>query len=186
MLKQEIVPHEQYTKTRDTLSDWKKSFAKHKVSLQIARGVNEGTERDQGYLQTVNTVLNNQQMQEHLMEIKQTLVASFTNQDVNTLVAYLFCMLTYGNWQRAGAAINLTIAEATNQHHKTKGPDRFYTVSSAIHKTALTHGPAVMCLINIDINLFLHNLQNVRPTMPSAPSMSTKQHQPLHNYIDYN
>lgn len=99
MFKQELVPHDRYTKIKDTLSDWKQSFAKHKVSLQIARGVKEGNQGDPGNLQVVNTALNDAALQDRLVAVAEMPVASLTNQDVSTLVTYLFCKLMYGNWQ---------------------------------------------------------------------------------------
>ena len=66
----------------------------------------------------------------------------FTSEDLAIVSTYLFCSLVYRNWQRPGAAINLTTHEAAGAVER----DGHIAVRSLQHKTALAHGPAVMVL----------------------------------------
>ena len=60
-----------------------------------------------------------------------------------TIVAtYLFMALAYKNWQRPGAILNLTTDEANSAKTRTDS----IIITSAVHKTSYTHGPAVMVL----------------------------------------
>lgn len=74
----------------------------------------------------------------------------------------LFIAITYGNFQRAGAAINLTINEAskacTIQPSDAAHSQRL-RMFVADHKTASSIGPANIYLDSHDIELFQHYLR---------------------------
>ena len=88
------------------------------------------------------------------------------------------------NWQRAGAALNLTLAEAQG----ARLVDGKYTITVADHKTGQSCGPAVLCLSQSDGQVFRHYINTVRPLLQSSSQNSDVTHltsrgKSLNNYI---
>ena len=78
---------------------------------QLCNFNESGSDNDTMSLETIKAFFANSQLQEMLENIVQK-STDFTLVDVNTLVMYICCSLTYKNWQRPGVAINLTLSEA--------------------------------------------------------------------------
>ena len=60
----------------------------------------------------------------------------------NDITTYMFMLIAYKNWQRPGAVTNLTlkdIEDAEKDHRKI-------VITCKTHKTASTHGPAILVI----------------------------------------
>ena len=90
----------------------------------------------------------------------------FTLEDHTIVSSHLFCSLVYRNWQRPGAAINLTTDEAAGAVER----DGHLIIHSWKHKTVLADGPAVMALHPDDVAIFLHYRDGMRPPNVAAGS----------------
>ena len=173
---------QQFATISDQISQWKATYRKSKPSIQIEREMR--TKIDPQALQKVQSFLENEAIQIKISEIIEK--STFSASDTNTLVAYLFCVLTYGNWQRPGAAINLTLKEAL----EAKFVDDKLVVHCLNHKTAGAYGPAVMVLKDHDAHVFQFYLNVVRPTLASSSTGDNElalvscNGRPLHNYRD--
>ena len=130
-----------------------------------------------------------QQYSYHFNHLQDDVASAMLTEDpsaveINLLATYLFAAITYGNWQRAGAALNLTLAEA----QAARLVDGKYTIAVADHKTGQSHGPAVLVLSQSDGRIFQHYLNTVRPLLPCSSQNSdvallTSRGKSLTNYI---
>ena len=98
---------------------------------------------------------------------------------------YIFCCLTYKNWQRPGVAINLTLEEAG----KARRVDEKFVIHCRQHKTASTYGPAVLVLDDEDAKYFKCYIDVVRSTIQGGRDSSelallTYNGRPLTHYQD--
>ena len=96
----------------ERLDKWKASFSKDRTALSLSQGIEADT--SPAVLTKIRELFSNQQLQEHLQEIKETICSDLLldKSEHNMLVTYLFLCLVCRNWQRPGAAINLTVSEA--------------------------------------------------------------------------
>ena len=96
----------------DRLEKWKASFSKDRTALSLSRGI--GADTSPAVLTKIRELFSNQQLREHLQEIKETIRSDMLldKSEHNMLVTYLFLCLVCHNWQRPGAVINLTVSEA--------------------------------------------------------------------------
>ena len=84
------------------------------------------------------------------------------------MTTYLFVAMTYRNWQRPGAAVNTTLAEAKAAKIKVEGENSYLVVHASHHKTAATYGPAQLILEGQDIEIFLLYREHVRSQLKSS------------------
>ena len=100
------------TGVTERLDKWKASFSKDRTALSVSRGIEADT--SPAVLTKIHELFSNQQLQEHLQEIKETIRSDLLldKSEHNMLVTYLFLCLVCRNWQRRGAVINLTVSEA--------------------------------------------------------------------------
>ena len=82
---------------------------KDRTALSLSQGIEADT--SPAVLTKIRELFSNQQLQEHLQEIKETILSDLLldKSEHNMLVTYLFLCLVCRNWQRP---INLTISEA--------------------------------------------------------------------------
>ena len=114
------------------------TYCKSKPSIQIQRKMR--TQTDPQALQNVESFLQSKAIQIKISEIIEK--SNLSGGDTNTLVTYVFCVLTYGNWQCPGAAINLTLKEAL----EAKLVEDKLLIHSLNHKTAGAYGESMMLL----------------------------------------
>ena len=115
-------------------------------------------------------------------DIQEVLKDQITYAEKNFLAVFVFMNLTYGNWQRPGAAINVTISEANS----FKTNNEKIIVTSTNHKT---YGPAVMALEGLAKEAFFFYINNIRKNIPTPSSVDnalvTSNGQPMSHYCDH-
>ena len=87
-------------------------ISKDLTALSLSRGIEPDT--SPAVLTKICERFSNQQLQENLQEIKETIRSDLLldKSEHNMLVTYLFFCLVCCNWQRPGAVIKLTVSEA--------------------------------------------------------------------------
>lgn len=133
--------------TLDRISLWKLSFKKGKMAKDLERRLQipdqnigkfvwDALEKGKQYILSIIPVTNETATSTGKCHFKLYHTQPIT-------ATYLFLSLGYGNWQRAGAVVNLTLLEAESAIFLTSSS---LHVTSAMHKTTTSHGPAVMAL----------------------------------------
>ena len=123
----------------------------------------------EGHLQDVKTINSDRKGDEnkkwnHFSRMKPYKVKHLPFRPLtNTLVAYVFCVLTYGNWEHHG---NLTIILHLKRHWRQRWCK--LVVRCLNHKTAGAYGPTVMVLKECDAHVLRFYLNVVRPTLASS------------------
>lgn len=143
-------PHDAGKDAIDRIGTWKSTFRTKKTATMHARVMRsaDSTSLDK-QLEGVKNVLSSKLMQDHIISLAKTPVLS--NELFDELGSYLFMKLTYGNMQRAGVALNLTVEEATmaREVQDDETGVSFLKLFVKVHKTSNTHGPAVIYLDDV-------------------------------------
>ena len=122
----------------DRLKAWKESMRKErktKMYKRMYKNIDEAT---------------SEKVAQFLIKGQQYITNMIDNQKCcNALVAtYLFVAFTYGNWQRPGGAIHMTVEEAEDFITQ----DDSIIIKSFDHKTASSQGPVMFCLEGKQVN----------------------------------
>ena len=172
------ISHPQNTISR--LKEWQTSFKRAKFMKDHARALKTPAPDT---LDTVRAFFESEHLNHFLSRMETSLSPSSSETDINHLVTFLFCSLTYSNLQRPGAVINMTVPEATAA---IPGEDGHFVYTSADHKTGNVYGPAHMVLNPQAAHLFSMYLKDVRPTIVSSSdkALVTYNGSPLTHYRD--
>ena len=147
------------------LDAWKRPFAKCKPSLQVERGLKESIADDERHLDSISEFFEHTTLIDYIDKMMES--DEYSDHDAGHFATYLFCALVYKNWQRPGAAINITLDEASAAKEERNGK---LVVRCKVHKTGLAYGPAVMVLKGNDVKRYWHYLHNIRPKQRVYPS----------------
>ncbi len=140
----------------EQLRSWKGTFKTLKIKTTLQRAAKESIAEKSAadILDDVNNLLQSPEADtyfEHVLDKSSDVQDS----ELDIMAVRIFIALTYSNLQRAGAAINITIKEATDAQ-LVKGIDgsHLMRVLASTHKTAKTLGPACLYLKRDDIRIF--------------------------------
>jgi hypothetical protein len=87
--------------------------------------------------------------------------------EITQMATYLYVAMTYGNWQRPGAAVQATVQEARAARISHAGEKPYIIVNASEHRTAQTYGPAQLVLEDESVQIFDLYLHHVRPQLNS-------------------
>ena len=153
------------------IDSWKESYKRAKLKKSLQRQL----EVPEGHLSSVKIVF--EEMKDHFLEFVHD--TRHKNYNYNYVSTYLFMAFTYLNWQRPGAVINLTLEEAENARYT----ETSIILQSKEHKTAQTHGPAVMVLSGLPAEVFkTYLIWRRQQTFAVANFLVTENGQALVNY----
>ena len=132
---QNITPTPEPLSTiNNQLTKWRATKHRNKLALQLGCELASGRDNDTMSLETIEGLKLQTLRNAGNCSVKSSLI------DVNTLVIYIFCCLTYKNWKRPGVASNVTLDEA-------RTVDEQFGIHCCQHKTASTYGPTVLVLM---------------------------------------
>ena len=81
------------------------------------------------------------------------------------MVAYILAALMYGNGQRPGAVVSLSMQDYTDKRELRQGNAKYTEWKSRTHKTSTTHGPARLVLPEDKAEILNAYVLHIRPQL---------------------
>ena len=167
---------------KERIEAWKGSFKVKKSSHAMEKAAHDAAEeRDVSEdIQSLHHVLSSKRAEKRLTAALGMDNLSAEEQDF--IATRLFLALTYNNLQRAGAATNLTVAEAKQGKIVVQDGERYLRLFVSKHKTAKTYGPATLYLKGFDLRL-MEKFMGIRATAsPEEPLLMRSSGTPYRSH----